>query len=163
MARNRDKPFVQQRAEEAMDGIVSSESVGGQGVHSAADVERIEEERVNRAANTSIDKANHGTSDAAPRQVRRQPGNDFVLRLKGLPGPVKLQNADGSLLFESEGSEDVSTVLEVEGSNAHLSIKLTLSAMGFSSDFKYAAKDGVFITLEATDEGLKNSQVTHEQ
>ena len=146
-----------------MDGIVSSESVGGQGVHSQADVERIEQERVDRAAQFSIDKAHEANKNAPPPRAAVQLGNDFVLRLKGLPGPVRLENADGKLLFESASDADVSTILEVEGKNKQLSIKLTLKAMEFSANFNYAAEDGAFITLEATDEGLRNSQVTHEQ
>jgi len=166
-----------------MDNIVSSESVAlHEQIRTESEVEAREQARVEQHAKISIEHANHTAAASAigVGSVARLPF--FVVKLADLPGPVRLTHtADGSVVFE--GEKDVSEeILQVE-SRGFVSdtLKITLvrisqvfpffsiimllffqslPVMQFKSDFVYHAKEGRFIYLEGTDEGLQNSQRT---
>ncbi len=105
-------------------GVVSSESVSlNEGIRTHSEAELLERERVERHAFKT--DAEHVPVVPHARPVVP---STFLVRLVGLPGPVSLLNADdGTELFSSSGSADVTTTVEVAGGaerKLHLELKL---------------------------------------
>lgn len=151
-----------------MDGIVSTESVAlHEQIRTEEEVEERERKRVEAHAQHSIEEASlhqkHSDAENKPHHSSAGRLAFFLVNMKNLPGPVVLQHQDGTPIFSSKGEEDVTHALELESrgfASDVLKLNLKLPAMGFSNDFTYHAKEGRFIFLEGTDEGLKNTQRT---
>ncbi len=86
---------------------------------------------------------------------------DFVFKLVSLPGPVVLSYDDGEVIFSSKGKAEVNTELPVKRKGPAKCVKVVLKVpeMAFVANLSYNLSDGSFVTLEATEEGLKNSQL----
>jgi len=78
-----------------------------------------------------------------------------------LPGPVVLSYDDGEVIFSSKDKLDVNMELLVQkkGAGKGVNVVLKIPAMAFVANLSYNLSDGNFVTLEATDDGLKNSQL----
>ncbi len=68
---------------------------------------------------------------------------------------------DKDVIFSSKGKSEVNTELSVKRKGVGNGVKVVLKVpeMAFVANLSYNLSDGNYVTLEATDEGLKNSQL----
>lgn len=138
-----------------MSGAVSNEHNDHSGIYSEAELKAREEERLNRHVNKE-------QPQTVVRHVpKEESGGEFIFRLVGLPGPITLAYAsDGEVIFKQEGSADVSAEFPVAiKSGKTVSVVLKIPAMEFETKLQYDLREGKWVALEFTEEGLKNSQV----
>lgn len=140
--------------------VVSNESIGNQGLYTEEERLAKEEARLNKHGQG---KFNDPKPVPAAKQANLNSQGDFIFRVIDLPGPIKLTyEEDGSVIFSKDSDvANESFPVPLKGYNkSTLKVVLDLPTMNFKTTLSYPLKEGLFVTLEGTDEGLKNSQVS---
>jgi hypothetical protein len=136
--------------------VVSNESVGGQGLYTEEERLDMEQKRMNKHQG----KFNDPKLATKQTNLKKQP-EDFVFHLSALPGPVTLSFEDGEEIFSSKDNDVEATFpVKLKGFGNTLKVVLDMPTMNFKTTLSYPLKEGMYVTLEGTDEGLKNSQVS---
>ncbi len=145
---------------------------GKHGLRSKVEAGQVECARVERGLFNDNGTAKTSPMAAKKAEKTKQPervapvapmtgSNVFVFRLVCLPGPVSLAYDDGEVIFSTKGKAEVNTELLVKrkGPGQTLKVVLTVLQMSFVANLSYNLNEGSYVTLEATDDGLKNSQL----
>ncbi len=156
-------------------GVVEKRSEAKKAVSASPSNGLRSKEEANKADNDRVERALFKDNGVAKNPFKAEKGEgkpaaaapapvtfgDFVFKLVSLPGPVILAYDDGEVIFSSKGKSEVNTELPVKRKGPAKGVKVVLKVpeMGFVANLSYNLSDGNYVTLEATEEGLKNSQL----